>query len=470
MRNGIRLGQTFRLGRVDGIPVGLHWSLLVIAGLLTFDLAASLFPGGGVAAVVGGLVLAVLLLTSVLAHELGHAVVARHEGVGVESITLWLLGGVARLRGDMPSAGAAFRIAIAGPLVSIGLATGFGALAATGGALALPGAVVDGLVWLAFANGVLAVFNLLPAAPLDGGRVLTAALWAHHGDKWRATATATRAGRVVGYGLIGLGAVTLFTDAAFGGLWPMLLGWFLLSAAGAEEQHAIAQRDLHGVLVRDAMQPQPRLAPGWLTVEAFAERWIDDRTAVYPVARWEGEVAGVVTLEQLRSVPVERRHTLRVLDVATPLEALRTGRPEEPLADVLRASGREPPRGGLSLRARLRGLELRRLRHPRRRAARRTARVAAPGLVRQRLTRLLTLTRRPPCPTRFGVGWGCSTALADAETVVCGSGVGRVSRAGPSWPARRRASHRARRGPGACRTARLPLAMASSTLARPSLK
>ena len=124
MRNGIRLGQTIRLGRVDGVPVGLHWSLLVIAGLLTVDLSTSLFPDGGAAAVAGGLLLAVLLLGSVLAHELGHAIVARHEGVGVESITLWLLGGVARLRGDMPSAGAAFRIAVAGPLVSIGLATG----------------------------------------------------------------------------------------------------------------------------------------------------------------------------------------------------------------------------------------------------------------------------------------------------------------------------------------------------------
>ncbi len=179
------------------------------------------------------------------------------------------------------------------------------------------------------------MFNLVPAAPLDGGRVLTAVLWAHHGDKWRATATAARAGKIAGYGLIGFGAVTLFTGVSYGGLWPMLLGWFLLSAAGAEEHHAIAQRDLHGVLVGDAMQPHPRLAPGWLTVEAFAERWVDDQTPVYPIARWEGEVAGVVTVEQLGSVPVERRHLVRVLDVATPLESLRTGRPEEPLADVL---------------------------------------------------------------------------------------------------------------------------------------
>ena len=133
----------------------------------------------------GGLVLAALLFASVLAHELGHSVVARHEGVEVDGITLWMLGGVARLRNAPESPGAAFRISIAGPLVSFGLAVTFAVVAAATGALMVPTAVVDSLIWLALVNGILGVFNLLPAAPLDGGRIL-AARWAHHGDQWRA--------------------------------------------------------------------------------------------------------------------------------------------------------------------------------------------------------------------------------------------------------------------------------------------
>ena len=158
------------------------------------------FPGAGALAVVGGLVLAALLFASVLAHELGHSVVARHEGVEVDGITLWMLGGMARLRNAPDSPGAAFRISIAGPLVSFGLAFTFGVVAAATAALMVPAAVVDSLVWLALVNGVLGVFNLIPAAPLDGGRILAAALWAHHGDQWRAAATSAAGGPDRGLG------------------------------------------------------------------------------------------------------------------------------------------------------------------------------------------------------------------------------------------------------------------------------
>jgi hypothetical protein len=210
-------------------------------------------------------------------------------------------------------------------------------------ALMVPPAVVDSLAWLALVNGVLGVFNLLPAAPLDGGRILSAALWAHHGDQWRAAATAARAGRVVGWGLVALGGAGIVLGSDYGGLWPMILGWFVLTAAGAELRHATTRRDLTGTLVRDVMQPEADPVPGWLTVEAFIEeyghRFTDAPGHVLPVARWEGEVAGVVSADRLGAVPDERRRTTRVLDVAVPIEQLRVARPEEPLADVMERPG-----------------------------------------------------------------------------------------------------------------------------------
>ena len=329
--------------RVLGIPVGFHWSLLLIVGLLALEISVALFPGAGALAVVGGVVLAALLFASVLAHELGHSVVARREGVHVDGITLWLLGGVARLRNSPDSAGAAFRIAIAGPLVSVGLAATFGVAAAALNALLVPAAVVDSLAWLALVNGVLAVFNLVPAAPLDGGRILAAALWARHGDQWRAAATAAKAGRIVGWGLIVLGGAEFAFGADAGGLWPMVLGWFVLSAATVELRHATTQRELGGVLVRDAMEPVVDTAPGWLTVDGFladrGDQFHDAPGLVLPVARWEGDIAGVVTPAQLAAVPPGLRRTTRVVDVAIPIEHLRVARPEEPLADVLDRPG-----------------------------------------------------------------------------------------------------------------------------------
>jgi Zn-dependent protease len=236
--------DSIRLGRVLGIPVGIHWSLLVAGGLLTLNLTAGL--GRGAASLLVAGLAAALLFASVLAHELGHAVVARRNGTETEGITLWLLGGVARLRGRIRSAGAQLRIALAGPLVSLGLAAAFAAAFLAGSVLGVPALVRTALGWLAIVNVVTAVFNLLPAAPLDGGRVLAAALWARHGDEPRAMLSAAKAGRIVGWGLIGLGAAGVLGVLPVGGLWLALLGWFILSAAAAEARAAIPRTSFAG--------------------------------------------------------------------------------------------------------------------------------------------------------------------------------------------------------------------------------
>jgi Zn-dependent protease len=235
------------LGRFFGIPVGLSWSVLVIAGLLTLSLSTSLLPRsapGATAAAyfLAATVAAVLFFGSLLAHELAHAVVARRHGLRVEGITLWLLGGVARLGSEARSAGAELRIAAVGPATSVVLAAGFAVAAFAADALLLPALVVAVAGWLALINALLGGFNLLPAAPLDGGRILAGALWAGHGDPYRARETAARAGRFVGVGLIGFGVLGFLTPIPFGGLWTALVGWFIVSTAAAEERHAHDQR------------------------------------------------------------------------------------------------------------------------------------------------------------------------------------------------------------------------------------
>ena len=314
--------QTVRLGRVAGIAVGAHWSVAVILVIVAELLAVAVLPGASPHqsaalywAVAG--IAAVVFLASLLAHELAHAVVARRNGVGVRSITLWMLGGMAELDADAPSAGADLRIALAGPAASLvaGLVL-FGAGAAIGAAGG-PGVAVAAATWLAVMNGVLAVFNLLPGAPLDGGRVLRAVLWRHYGDRERAERGAARAGRVLGAALIGLGIGELLAFRSFSGLWLMLIGWFLITTAAAEEKAAAAKAALAGLLVADVMTADPELAPGWESVSEFIGRVAArSRQDAFPVVGPDGGLTGVVLAGQLARVPAADRARLRLDQVA----------------------------------------------------------------------------------------------------------------------------------------------------------
>ena len=311
-----------RLGRIVGIPVRIHWSLLVVLGVLTLNLAAGLSHTMTPATVVVAACAAAGLFASVLAHELGHSIVARHFGVRVDGITLWLLGGVSRLDGEVPSARALARIAIAGPAVSVGLAASLGGLALGSGALAIPAVVVTALGWLALTNIVLAGFNLIPAAPLDGGRILAAAIWAHSRDRDTGDATAARAGSVVGWGMVGFG-VAAFVTGIGSALWFALLGWFVLRAADAERRVATFRSRARGLRVRDVMTSTPEPRPGWITVGAFLERFAAGGASAFVIERWEGGTAGVVTLDRLLAVALDARACTRVVELAVPVEHLR---------------------------------------------------------------------------------------------------------------------------------------------------
>ncbi|HEY3724749.1 MAG TPA: site-2 protease family protein [Acidimicrobiia bacterium] len=334
---------TVRLGRIFGIEVGVHWSVLVIAGLLAFGLT------GGIADAelwIVAILAVACFLGSLLAHELAHSVVARRNGMQVTGITLWLLGGVAQLGGPMPSAGAELRIAAAGPATSIALGVGFFLVAIAGAASGVVSAlVVSAIAWLALVNGVLAVFNLIPAAPLDGGRILAGALWARHGDRNRAEITATRAGKVVGFGLIAAGLVGTILAVPFVTIWTALLGWFIVSAASAEQRHAVLSRSLGDLRVRDAMSPKPETTRGWVTVQAFIDAANADppRHDAFPVEQWEGGISGIVTLDAIRAVLPEARLTTRIVDVTIPLPSLTVSVPDERLVDLMS----RPPNGRL---------------------------------------------------------------------------------------------------------------------------
>jgi Zn-dependent protease len=327
--------DSIRFGRVAGIPVGMHWSLAVVLVLLTMNLATALSTTVDGVTVLVAMLAALGLFASVLAHELAHALVARHHDVGVDGITLWMLGGVARLDGEFPTPRAQLRVAVAGPTMSVALGLAFGVAAVGGGVLGLPVLVVSAAGWLAAVNLVLAVFNLVPAAPLDGGRVLAALLWSHHGDRERAAITASRVGRWFGWALVAFGAWGFATGS--GSVWPALLGGFLVVAAGAELRAATVRFSVRGVSVRDVMTPTPEPRPGWVTVDAYLERFVDGLAVapdVFVIERWEGGAAGIVTLDRVRAVPPHARSSTRVVELAVALERLRVSSPADDLADA----------------------------------------------------------------------------------------------------------------------------------------
>jgi Zn-dependent protease len=328
------------LGRIAGFPVKVHWSVIVILWLFTWSLARTLpdtvrgyshlayWLAGGCGALV--------LLASLLAHELAHAVVARRMGVSVGDVTLWLFGGVTTLQGEAKTPKAAFRIAFAGPATSLVLSAVFAGLAIAFADVHVAAIVVSVAWWLGAINLLLGLFNLLPGAPLDGGRVVRAYLWHRHGDSVRASVGAAHAGRVVAIILITLGLAEFLAGGLVGGVWLAFIGWFIFIAAREEETQVTTRQALAGLRVADAMTPQPHAAPGWLTVADFIERYVlGDRHSAYPVADRDGSIVGLVTLRQLRELAPNRRTTTSVREIALPLHSVPTAAPLEPLSALI---------------------------------------------------------------------------------------------------------------------------------------
>ncbi|MGH9077588.1 MAG: site-2 protease family protein [Acidimicrobiales bacterium] len=332
--------DSLRLGRIAGVRVGVNWSLVLMVGLLAVGLADNRLqvdaPGYATAAYWAVAILtSVSLLAGVLLHELGHAMVARHHGLAVDGITLWFMGGVTRIEGEPATPGAEARVSGVGPVVSLavgGLAwlARFGLAHLAGHALAL-----SALGWLALINVALAVFNLLPASPLDGGRILHSAVWAVTGDRLRASRLASQAGVALAALLAVAGALSL--RRAGGGLDAGLffvLAWFTYVSARAEGRHAEASHLLDGVTVADLMRPVAA-APGWWTARALVGGFAGDPRSVLMLEEWTGGFGGVVAVETLAALSPADRSRTRGNDVAVPISATRGASPGDNALEAL---------------------------------------------------------------------------------------------------------------------------------------
>jgi Zn-dependent protease/CBS domain-containing protein len=338
---------SIRIGSVWGVALRAHWSVPLIMMLFAYGLADQTLPAGvpglaPVAYAAAGVAGALLLLASLVVHEAAHALTARRTGIPVRDVTLWALGGMTRM--ERPTtARAAFAVAVSGPVASLLL--GGAALACVIGV----GAVGTGtlgwrlaaavLGWLGATNLLLGVFNLLPAAPLDGGRVLQAVLWWRTGDRERAQRAAGRSGQIVGMALGAVGWL-VFLRGAPGGLWLTVVGLFVAATAAAERRWAQLAMALRGVRVTEAMTSPVVTGPDWLRLDRFlAEVAAHTRHSVLPLLDFEGRPSGVVQLRRLPAQPYGRQQEARVGDLAMPLSRCTLAAPDELLTTVLERLG-----------------------------------------------------------------------------------------------------------------------------------
>lgn len=325
------------IGRVRGIDIRVHWSWLAIFALLTWTLSHQLFreafprwPVGGQWA--AAVVTAILFFLSVLGHELSHALVAQRYGMRVPSITLFVFGGVSNLASEMKSAGQEFRVAIAGPLMSWLLALLFAAawFALRSVELSLI------LGYLAVINAVLGLFNLLPGFPLDGGRVLRSMLWARSGDLLRATRTATRTGSVIAFAMIFAGVVSIVVFGNFSGLWYIMIGIFVRSAARGSYAAVRIEHALRGALAGDAMRPPPAPVHAALSLQRLVdEHWPGSEQRAFLVEQ-EGAIVGLVTAADVAAVPRSSWSKTPVESSMTRSSEVLTVSPQTPLLQAMR--------------------------------------------------------------------------------------------------------------------------------------
>jgi Zn-dependent protease/CBS domain-containing protein len=332
MKNGIRIARLF------GIDIDLHPSWLIIFVLMTWSFAQNVFPARFVwSPGTYWLVAAVTSLTlflSVLVHELAHSLIAKAQGIKVKSITLFLLGGVSSIEHDASSPGREALMSAAGPLTSLILGTAFWGL---GTSLHSQAAASYVLRYLGELNAYLAIFNLLPGFPLDGGRVLRAVLWARWRDFDRATRGAARVGQVFGFVLIG-GGLLLATGGGnvTSGIWFAFIGWILVQAAQASRAQATLRHDLAGLTVGDIMSAPRAMVPPNITLQAAAERYFAPLAAsCLPVDGGEDGYDGLVCVGDVSRASPEQLANARVKDVMLPRSEVVTIEPEQAATEAL---------------------------------------------------------------------------------------------------------------------------------------
>ncbi len=339
---------SIKLGRIFGIEIGLHYSWLLIALLIAFSLAGHFgaeHPDWEPPVIWGmAIVTAVLFFAAIIAHELSHALVAIERGLPVRSIVLFALGGVAQLEKDAEEARTEFSVAIVGPIASaligllcLGLAGALGWRLMTEPTTPL----MAMLVWLGYINIGLAIFNMIPGFPMDGGRVLRAVIWWITGNAAYATRTAARTGQAIAFAFIIFGLLRFFGGAGFGGLWLVFIGWFLLTAAQASYAQLELEEGLRGVRVSDLMTRDCALVDGNTNLQTFVEDYLLRTGQRCFLIAEQGAITGLITPHEIKGVERARWPFTVVYEVMRPLDQLRTVPPDTPVSEALMIIGRE---------------------------------------------------------------------------------------------------------------------------------
>ena len=326
----------YRLGRLAGIDIVIHWSWLLIFALLAWSLAEGLFrrdyPQWTTAQIwLAGGATSLLLFGSVLLHEFAHALMARRQGIPVSSITLFIFGGVSSLTEEPKRPGQEFLIAVVGPLTSLVLAGVFGLVG-----LALRGTGAGSAsLYLAFINALLAVFNLLPGFPLDGGRLLRAASWARSGNMLKATRIASTAGTVLSFLLMAGGAVAFLLGSFLTGIWFIVIGWFLRSQAEMSLRRVVARDVLDGVPVTVALRRDIHSVPPDLSLSTLSDYVLAYNQRCFPVLSGD-RLLGLVCLSDLDKYPRSEWRARSVSEAMTPWERLQVVQTSDDLAKAAR--------------------------------------------------------------------------------------------------------------------------------------
>lgn len=331
--------SSIKIGKIAGIEIGVHWSWVFIFALITWSFAGSggilheFFPAWTDAQRWSvGVIVAIIFFASILLHELSHSLVAKSKGIPVNGITLFVFGGVSNLGREAQSASEEFQIAVVGPLTSLAIGALFAVLWVTLQGPAPEVAAIAG--YLAFINGVLALFNMLPGFPLDGGRVLRSILWARNRNLLRATRTAARTGEGVAYVLMAAGAIQFFFNP-LGGVWMFLIGMFLRSASASSYEQMLLQTTLAGVSAREvARTDYVAVSPDVTVARIVSEHMLAGHGRSYPVTAGD-ELLGLFTLTDAQRLERDQWETTTVFRAMTPFERLRTVGPEEDAIHVL---------------------------------------------------------------------------------------------------------------------------------------
>lgn len=332
------MNGTIRVGNLFGIPFYIHPSWFLVLALVTWSYSGGLaaqFPQlTGLLPLLLGFLTALLLFASVVAHELGHSFVAIRQGIEVKSITLFIFGGLASLGKDSETPANAFWVAIAGPLVSLLL---FGSATAIGFATAASGPLGAILNLLASVNLALALFNLIPGLPLDGGNILKAIVWKITGKPYKGVVFASRIGQIFGWVAILSGLLPLILYNSFGNSWNLLIGFFLLQNAGSSAQFGRVQEQLTGLTAGDVVTANSPIVSGNLSLREFADQQVVSELnwRRFLVTDDEGKLIGAIAVNELQAIPTTQWSEMQIRDIAKPLTQSTTVQSNQPLLEVV---------------------------------------------------------------------------------------------------------------------------------------